>query len=361
MWIVRLALRRPYTFTVMGVLIVVMGLFSALRMPKDIFPSIDIPVVAIVWNYGGLAPSEIEKRMITLSERGLTTAVSDIEHTESQSYQGLSVVKVYLQPDASIETAIAQVTASCQTALRSMPPGTTPPLVIRFSASSVPILQLALSSKTLPEETLFDLGLNFVRIPLATVQGASIPLPSGGKSRLISVDLDLHALQAHGLTPADVSNALLSQNLTLPSGTAKIGTREYQFLMNSSPDLVSEFGQLPVKVVNGATILVQDVAQVRDGFAPQTSIVRTDGTRGALLTVLKNGKASTLDIISNVKKALPRIRAGLTSALQVEPRFDQSVFVRAALQGVIREAVIAASSPYRSPSRSSPRSSAFRP
>ena len=342
MWIVRLALRRPYTFTVMGVLIVVMGLFSALRMPKDIFPSIDIPVVAIVWNYGGLAPSEIEKRMITLSERGLTTAVSDIEHTESQSYQGLSVVKVYLQPDASIETAIAQVTASCQTALRSMPPGTTPPLVIRFSASSVPILQLALSSKTLPEETLFDLGLNFVRIPLATVQGASIPLPSGGKSRLISVDLDLHALQAHGLTPADVSNALLSQNLTLPSGTAKIGTREYQFLMNSSPDLVSEFGQLPVKVVNGATILVQDVAQVRDGFAPQTSIVRTDGTRGALLTVLKNGKASTLDIISNVKKALPRIRAGLTSALQVEPRFDQSVFVRAALQGVIREAVIAA-------------------
>jgi multidrug efflux pump subunit AcrB len=342
MWIVRLALRRPYTFTVMAALIFLLGILSYFRMAKDIFPSVDIPVVCVVWNYGGLAPEELEKRMTTISERVMTTTVNDIEHIESQSYPGIGVIKVFLQENANVESAIAQITASNQAAVRSMPPGTTPPLVIRFSASNVPILQIGLGSKTLPEQTLFDLGSNFVRVPLATVQGASMPLPSGGKSREIVVDIDLHALEAKGLTPIDVSNAITAQNLTLPSGTAKIGDREYYFTLNSSPATVAEFGDLPIKVINGATVSIRDVAQVRDGFAPQTSIVRQDGTRGALLSVLKSGRASTLDVIERIKAALPRIKTTLPPELSIEPRFDQSIFVRASLSGVIREGLIAA-------------------
>ena len=343
MWIVRLALRRPYTFTVMALLIVIMGVLSYVRMAKDIFPSIDIPVVSIVWNYGGLTPDEMEKRIVFLSERSLTTTVNDIEHIESESLLGVGVIKVFFHPGTSVDAAVAQVTAVSQGVVRQMPPGTTPPLVIRYSATNVPVLQLGVGSKTLPEQALFDTALNFIRVPLATVQGAAIPLPSGGKQRQIDIDLDPRALQANGLTPADVSNAINAQNLTLPSGTVKVGDREYGVRLNNSTDLVAEMGDFPVKQVNGATVYMDDVAQVRDGFTPQTSIVRQDGHRGVLLTVTKNGAASTLDIIERIKAAPapgsgPPCRPRSTSF----PLLDQSIFVRASLNGVIREAVLAA-------------------
>jgi multidrug efflux pump subunit AcrB len=341
MWIVRLALRRPYTFTVMALLIVILGILSVVRMAKDIFPSIDIPVVTVLWVYGGLTPEEMEKRIVTISERAMTTTVNDIEHIESQSLPGAAVIKVYFQPGTSIDAAVAQVTAINQTVVRIMPPGTTPPLVIRFSASNVPILQLGLGSKSLPEQALYDIGLNFLRAQLATVQGASIPLPMGGKVRQIQVDLDPRALQANGLTPNDVTAAINVQNLTLPSGTVKIGDREYNVLVNSSPDLVAGLNDLPIKVVNGTTIYIRDVAQVRDGNAPQTNIVRQNGTRGALLPVLKSGNASTLDIIKRIRAALPRVLSTLPPELDLKPQFDQSIFVRAALNGVLHEALIA--------------------
>ena len=341
MWIVRLALRRPYTFTVMALLIVILGILSVVRMAKDIFPSIDIPVVTVLWVYGGLTPEEMEKRIITISERAMTTTVNDIEHLESQSLPGAGVIKVYFQPGTSIDAAVAQITAINQTVLRVMPPGATPPLVIRFSASNVPILQLGLGSKSLSEQALYDIGLNFLRQQLATVQGASIPLPMGGKVRQIQVDLDPRALQANGLTPIDVSNAINVQNLTFPSGTVKIGDREYNVLVNSSPDFVAGLNDLPIKVVNGTTIYIRDVAQVRDGNAPQTNIVRQNGTRGALLPVLKSGNASTLDIIKRIRAALPRVLSTLPPELDLKPQFDQSIFVRAALMGVLSEALIA--------------------
>ena len=342
MWIVRLALRRPYTFTVMALLILLLGVIAGGRMAKDIFPSIDIPVVTVLWSYTGLTAEEMERRIVTVSERAMTTTVNDIEHIESQSLAGLGVIKIFFQPGASVDAAVAQVTAINQTIVRILPPGTTPPLVIRYSASNVPILQLGLGSKTLNEQSLYDLAANFLRTQLATVQGASVPLPAGGKSRQIQVDLDPQALQAKGLTPLDVSNAINVQNLTLPSGTAKIGDREYGILLNGSPATVEGLGNLPIKLVNGATIYVRDVAQVRDGFAPQTNIVRQDGTRGALLPVLKSGGASTLDIIKAVKARLPSILSTLPPELEVHPLFDQSLFVSAALYGVITEAVLAA-------------------
>jgi len=342
MWIVRLALRRPYTFTVMALLIVVLGVLSALKMAKDIFPSIDIPVVVVIWQYGGLTPDEMAKRIVTISERAMTTTVNDIEHMESQSFTGVGVIKVYFQPGTSIDAAVAQVTAISQTIIRVLPPGGTPPLIIRFNASNVPILQLGLGSKTLSEQRLYDLGLNFLRVQLAVVQGASVPLPMGGKVRQIMVDLDLRALQAKGLTPNDVNAALSAQNLTLPSGTAKIGDREYNVLLNSSPSAMAEIGDLPIKVVNGAMVYIHDVGQVRDGFIPQTNIVRQNGNRGALATILKSGSASTLDIIDRIKAVLPHVRSTLPPELEMTAEFDQSVFVRAALSGVIKEAVIAA-------------------
>ncbi len=342
MWIVRLALRRPYTFTVMALLIVLLGIFSAMRMAKDIFPSIDIPVVVVIWQYGGLTPEEMSKRIVTLSERAMTTTVNDIEHMESQSFIGVGVIKVFFHPGASIDAAVAQVTAISQTITRILPPGASPPLVIRFNASNVPILQLGLGSKTLSEQRLYDIGLNYLRVQLATVQGASIPLPIGGKVRQIMVDLDLKALQSKGLSPSDVNAALSAQNLTIPSGTAKIGDREYDVLLNSSPPDYSDLGNLPVKVVNGSVVYIRDVAQVRDGFIPQTNIVRQDGTRGALTIILKSGAASTLDIINRVKAVLPQIKTTLPPELDLKPEFDQSVFVRAALEGVIKEAVLAA-------------------
>jgi multidrug efflux pump subunit AcrB len=342
MWIVRLALRRPYTFVVMALLIAILGGTAIVTMPVDIFPYIDIPVVSIVWSYAGLAPDEMEKRMVTIFERAMTTTVNDIEHIESQSYAGVSVTRVYFQPNAKVELALSQVTAICQTLLRIFPPGTTPPNILKYDASSVPILQLGLASKTLSEQELFDLGLNFIRTQLATVQGASVPLPFGGKFRQVMVDLNPEAMYAKQLSPADVANAIGNQNLILPAGDAKIGDKDYQVKINSSPRVLDDMNNMPVKVVNGATVYVRDVGQVHDGYAVQTSIVRTNGSRGALMTVLRNGKASTLSVVNNVKATLPKILAGMPSALEVRQLFDQSLFVRAAINGVVREAITAA-------------------
>src|SRR5215467_7828341 len=329
MWIVRLALRRPYTFVVMAMLIAILGVSAIVSMPVDIFPYIDIPVVSIVWTYSGLAPDEMEKRMVTIFERSMTTTVNDIEHIESQAYSGVSVTRVYFQPNAKVEVALSQVTAICQTLLRIFPPGTTPPSIIKYDASAVPVLQLGLESKTLSEQELFDMGQNFIRTQLATIQGASVPLPYGGRFRGVVVDLNPDALYAKQLSPSDISTALGNQNLILPAGTAKIGDKDYQVKLNSSPRILDEMNNLPVKVVNGATVYMRDVAQVRDGYAVQTNIVRTNGTRGALLTVIRNGKASTLSIVKAVKDALPKIMASLPTELEVRELFDQSLFVRA--------------------------------
>ncbi len=323
-------------------LIAILGVISIVTMPVDIFPYIDIPVVSIVWLYQGLPPEEMEKRMVTIFERAMTTTVNDIEHIESQSYSGVSVVRVFFQPKVSIDMAVAQVTAISQTILRVVPPGTFPPNILKYDATSVPIIQLGLSSKTLSEQQLYDLGMNFIRTQLATVQGASIPGPYGGKSRQVMVDINPDLLYSKQLSPLDISNALNNQNLILPAGTAKLGKIEYQVKVNGSPVLVDEMNDLPVKTVNGGTVYMKDVAQIRDGFAVQTNIVRTNGSKGALLTVLKSGKASTLSIVNRVKAALPRIVAGLPRALVVTPLFDQSIFVRNSINGVVREAVIAA-------------------
>jgi len=342
MWIVVLALRRPYTFTVMAILIVLLGLVTVVRMSTDIFPSIDIPVVSVIWSYSGVAPEEMEKRFVTVCERAMTTTVNDIEHIESQSYNGVSVIKVFFHEGAKVEAGVAQITSICQTLLRIMPPGTTPPLVIQYSASNVPILQVGISSKSLSEQQLFDYGLNFIRTQLATVQGAQIPLPLGGKSRQIMVDIDLQKLYAKGLSPADVSNALNAQNVILPAGTIKIGDREYNVRTNSSPEAIEMLNDLPVRQVNGAMVYIRDVAHVHDGYAVQTNVVLQNRIRSALLTVLKSANASTLDIVSRVKAALPRIKATLPPELDLTLLFDQSVFVRASINGVLKEGAIAA-------------------
>ncbi len=342
MWIVRLALRRPYTFTVMAILIFLMALVSYFRMQKDIFPAINIPVVSVIWSYSGVAPEEMEKRFVTVTERAMTTTVNDIEHIESQSYTGVSVIKVYFHEGAKVEEGVAQVTSICQTLLRTMPPGTTPPLILQYSASNVPILQLGLSSKTLSEADLFDQGLNFIRTPLATVQGAQVPLPFGGKSKQVMVDIDLPKLYAKGLSPADVSAALNAQNIILPAGTIKMGDREYAVRTNSSPQLIDTLNDLPIRQVNGAMVYIRDVAQVHDGYAPQTNVVLQNRVRAALLTVLKSANASTLDIVKKVQEKLPSIQASLPKDLDLEQFFDQSIFVRASLYGVLKEGAIAA-------------------
>ncbi|MBC8123530.1 MAG: efflux RND transporter permease subunit, partial [Gemmatimonadaceae bacterium] len=343
MWIVRLALRRPYTFVVAALLVMILGVVTLRRMATDIFPDINLPVASVIWTYTGMSPDDMEKRIVTVAERAYTTTVNDIEHIESQSMLGVSVIKIFFQPGARIEAAVAQLTATSQTITRIMPPGTVPPLIIRYSASSVPVLQLGVSGESLSEQALYDYGLNFVRTQLATVQGASIPLPYGGKPRQIMVDLNLGALQARGLSPADVSTAINSQNLILPSGTAKLGEREYNVRLNSSPEAVAALADLPVRQVGGSTVYIRDVASVRDGYAVQTNIVRQDGRRSSLLSVLKAGGASTLDVVDRIKAALPRIQSTLPPELKIGQLFDQSVFVRAALDGVLREAVIAAS------------------
>ena len=342
MWIVKLALRRPYTFVVLALLILILGPLTIYRTPTDVFPNIDIPVVSIVWNYTGLNSEEMSNRIVSVTERALTTLVDDIEHVESQSLNGVAVVKVFFQPNANINKAIAQVTAISQTQLRQLPPGTTPPLVITFNASTVPILQLALSSDKLSEQELFDLGVNFIRTRLITIPGAAIPFPYGGKQRQVQVDLDTAALQSKGLSPLDVVNAVSAQNLILPSGTAKIGSIEYEVELNGSPKTVAELNRLPIKTVGSSTIYIGDVAHVRDGFPPQTNIVRVDGRRATLLSVQKAGKASTLDIVAGIKSMLPTLIPSLPPELQIRPLADQSIFVRGSIQGVVREAIIAA-------------------
>jgi multidrug efflux pump subunit AcrB len=342
MWIVRLALRRPYTFVVLAILILILGTLSALRTPTDIFPNINIPVVSIIWNYTGLAPQDMASRIITLQERNLTTTVNDIEHLESQSLNGVAVIKVFFHAGANISTAIAQIAGQSQTQLKQLPVGTTPPLIITYSASSVPILQLALSSPTLPEQQLNDLGLNFIRPQLTSVPGTAIPYPYGGKQRQVQVDLNTAALQANGLSPLDVVNAISAQNLILPAGTAKIGAFEYNVDMNGSPTTIKELNDLPIKTVGTSTIYIRDVAFVRDGFPPQTNIVRVDGRRSTLMTIQKIGNASTLNIIAGIKQLLPRVQNTLPPDLQIRTVGDQSIFVRGAIVGVVREALIAA-------------------
>lgn len=342
MWIVRLALRRPYTFVVASLVLLLLTPLVLLRTPTDIFPSINIPVISVIWQYSGLSAQEIEQRILYNHERSLSATVNDIEHVESTAYPGVGIIKVFLREGASVDAGVAQITAIAQTILRQMPPGQTPPLVIRYNASTVPILQYGLSSASLSEQELYDLGQNQVRVGLSTVLGAQVPWPYGGKTRLVSIDLDLKALQARNLTAQDVVNAFSSQNLILPGGTAKIGTTEYDIELNAQPRLLEELNDLPIKVVNGATLRVRDVAQVRDGYLPQINVVRQDGQRGSLLTILKGGSASTLDVVKRVKEAMPRILAGLPPELRVREFGDQSRFVRAAIGGVLHEGIIAA-------------------
>ena len=343
MWIVRLALRRPYTFVVMSILIVIMGGLAIVRTPTDIFPTIDIPVVSIIWNYTGLVPQDMSDRIVSVTERALTTTVDNIEHIESQSLYGVAVVKVFLQPTANIQQGIAQITAISQTQLRQLPAGTTPPLVLAYSASSVPVLQLALSGKSLSEQELNDYGLNFIRTQLITVPGASVPYPYGGKQRQVQVDLNTTALQSKGLSALDVVNAISLQNLILPTGTSKIGSREYDVTIpNAAPQTISDLNRIPIKTIAGTTIYMKDVAWVRDGFPPQTNIVRVDGQRSALLTIQKAGNASTLNVISAIKTLLPQIKTTVPPQLQISPLADQSIFVRGAISGVVRETLIAA-------------------
>ena len=342
MWIVRLALRRPYTFVVVALLLLILGPIVILNTPTDIFPNINIPVVSIIWNYQGLNPDDMSNRIVFQTERALTTLVDNISHIESQSLNSVAVVKVFFQPGADITKAIAQVTAISQTQLRQLPPGTTPPLVITYSASSVPIIQLALSGQKLSEQQLFDYGVNFIRTRLITIPGCAIPYPYGGKQRQVQVDLDTNALQSKGLSPLDVVNAISAQNLILPSGTSKIGAFEYAVDTNSSPTTVDELNQLPIKTTGSTTIYIRDVAFVRDGFPPQTNIVRVNGQRSVLITVLKAGQASTLSIIAGIKSLLPQIQAGLPPELHIVPLADQSLFVRASIEGVLKEASIAA-------------------
>jgi multidrug efflux pump subunit AcrB len=341
-WIVKVALDRPYTFIVLSLLILLLSPLVIQRTPTDIFPNVNIPVVAVLWNYTGLNAEEMEERITNGFERNLTTSVNDMDHVESQTVTGRSIVKIFFHPNVKIEMAVAQVTAQVQSSTRQMPPGTTPAFLLVYNASSVPILQLALSGKGISEQQLFDYATTSVRTALATVQGAAIPWPYGGKQRQVMIDIVPQLLQSKGLSPFDVVTAVNNQNLILPSGTSKIGQFEYDVDLNSSPGKVEELNNLPIKAVNNTTIYIHDVAHVRDGYSPQTNIVRRDGQRGVLLTIMKVGATSTLDIVSQVKEALPSIAATLPPELKIEPIADQSIFVRTAVNGVVREAIIAA-------------------
>ncbi|MFH5250494.1 efflux RND transporter permease subunit [Burkholderia semiarida] len=342
MWIVNLALRRPYTFIVMAIMIVLATPLALMRTPVDVLPAINIPVISVIWNYNGFSATEMTNRITSVHERILTTTVNNIQHVESTSLPGIAVVKVFLQPGANVQTAIAQTVSSAQAIVRQMPQGATPPLVITYSASSIPVIQLGLSSKTLSEQSLADIALNFLRPQLITVPGVQIPFPYGGRTRVVAIDLDPQALQAKGLTPADIVNAVNAQNLVLPTGTAKMGQTEYRIDTNASADTVADIGNLPVQTINGATTYLREVAAVRDGFAPQTNVVRQNGQRGVLISILKSGDASTLKVVSDLKTLLPKVIPTLPEGLTITPLFDQSVFVNAAVQGVIHEALIAA-------------------
>src|SRR5438876_273413 len=342
MWFVRLALRRPYTFVVAALLLLLLTPFVLLRTPTDIFPSINIPVVSVVWQYTGLTASDVEQRMVYTHERALTTTVNNIQHIESTSYDSMGVIKIFFQPGVSPDTGLAQVTAVSQTILKQLPPGTTPPLILEYNASTVPILQYGISSKVLSEQQTFDLALNTIRVGLISVEGVGIPYPFGGKQRVISVDLSVKALEAQNLSQSDVVNALTMQNLVYPSGTAKIGANEYPIDLNTSPGVIGRLNDLPIKTVEGTVIRVRDVAQVRDGYMPQQNLVRQDGVRSTLLTILKNGSASTLSVAAGVKAAMASVKNTLTDDVQIKQFGDQSLFVTAAVSGVVREGVIAA-------------------
>ncbi len=342
MWIVRLALRRPYTFVVMALLLLLLTPFVLMRTPTDIFPSINIPVVSIIWQYTGLSARDIEQRLIYTHERSLTTTVNNIQHIESTSYDGVGVIKVFFQPGVSPDAGVAQVTAVSQTILKQLPPGSTPPLVIQYNASTVPILQYGVSSKTLSEQDTYDVALNTIRVALVSVPGVGIPLPYGGKLRVVSVDLDPKALEAQSISQQDVVNALSKQNLVFPSGTAKIGSNEYPIDLNTSPELMDRLNQMPIKTVDNTVIRVHDVAQVRDGYLPQQNVVRQDGDRSTLISILKNGSVSTLQVVSGAKAAMAEVMKTVTQNVQVKTFADQSIFVKAAISGVVREGVIAA-------------------
>src|SRR6201989_2623887 len=341
MWIVQLALRRPYTFIVLAIFILIGGVLSILGTPKDIFPDINIPVCAAIWNFTGMPAEEFSNRITSVYERILTTVVNDIEHIESTSYNGIGVVKIYLQPNASVPVAMAQLTAASQAVLKQLPPGETPPLILSFSASNVPVLRLGLSGANFSEQQLNDLALNFLRVQLVTVPGAAVPYPYGGKQRVVSIDLNSQELQARGLAPTDVINAISAQNVILPSGTVKIGEQEFDIVLNATPKAIKKLGDIPVRTLNGTTTYVRDVASVRDGFIPQTNIVRFDGRRATMLQVQKNGKASTLDIVKGEKDLVQRLGPGLPEGLNIQTLSDQSIFVTAAIEGVVKEAVIA--------------------
>jgi multidrug efflux pump subunit AcrB len=341
-WIVRLALRRPYTFVVLALLIFVLGVLSVGTMSVDLFPPINIPVVTVIWNYNGLSPTEMEGRIVTVSERAFTTTVNGIEHIESVSLRGLAITRLYFQPSTPIEAAIAQVNAQAQQIVRVLPPGIFPPLILQYNAASVPVLLASLSSDRLSEQELYDLGNNFIRTQLVTVPGSSIPLPYGGKVRVVQVDTDPDALYARGLSPQDVNTALQTQNVILPAGTAKMGSIEYDIATNSSPVNLTDLNRIPVRYVNGAMVYLGDIAFVHDGFTPQTNLVRRDGRHSVLLPILSNGSVSTLKVVARARELMPKILAGLPSSLKVDFLFDQSVFVRASISGVLREGVIAA-------------------
>ncbi len=343
MWIVKLALRRPYSFVIMALLIAILGGISIARMPVDIFPYIDIPVLNVLFNYGGLTPEEMASRVVTVFERGVASGVNDVEHIESTSYNGNAVIRIYLQPGARVEMAQAQVVAVANASTRFMPPGIFPPGILKYDASAVPVLSLGLGSKTLSEDQLNDYAQNFLRISLSTIQGASIPGPYGGKPKGVFVDLNPEAMFAKQISATDVSNAMNLQSLILPAGNARIGNRDYQIRMNSSPRTVAELNMLPVKFVNGTPVYMKDIGQVREGASGyQNNIVRVDGSRGALMTIMRNGRASTLAVVDAVRKELPEAKAQLPPDMEIRELADQSVFVRAAIQGVVREAAIAA-------------------
>src|SRR6478672_2133830 len=342
MWLVLLALRRPYTFVCAALLILVFGVVAILRMPIDIFPAINVPVVSMLWSYGGLAPTEMEQRVVTLAERVYSSYVNDVEHIESQSLNGVSIIKVYFQPNADVQAGMAQLTAASQGITHNMPPGISPPFMVRFNATDVPIMQISVASPDRTEAELNDLGTNFIRIPLATVRGASVLPAYGGQRKQVNVDIDPQALYSKGLAASDVSSAINAQNVILPSGSARIGSREYYVHLNSTPDSAREIADLPLTSINGATVRVGDVAQVHLGGAAQTNIVRENGRRGTYISVLKNGNASTLSVVSQVKQMLPRIKAGLPDDVHLDLLGDQSLYVRATIKGVIREGILAA-------------------
>src|SRR5580692_6171078 len=343
MWIVRVALSRPYTFIVLAILILLISPLVISRTPTDIFPNINIPVLASIWQYTGMNAEELEGRITSNGERSMTTVVSNIEHTESVTLNGRAIIKTFLQPGASVDTANAQITSISQSQIHSMPPGTSPPFILTYSASTVPILQLAVSSNTLSEAQLNDYAQNFIRPDLVTIPGAELPYPYGGKQRQVNVSLNTSLLQSKGLSPSDIVTAIGNQNIILPAGTAKIGQFEYDVNLNSSPLTIAELNDLPIKLsANNTPIYVHDVATVSDGFAPQTNIVRLDGERGTLISILKNGDASTLDVVQGVKDLLPHLKETLPKELNIKALADQSIFVRAAVSGVVREAIIAA-------------------